>query len=877
MSEINPADSDPLENVSRAMKQMERIQQLEDYIRNDQVEEAMACFDDALNNNSTYILERLKEHPDLAKDFIQRCKEKGNYQGAIAILSTYARNIYGTQKEYALQLAQLYSKNSDQIEAATLYAAVLDLEPDNPEAKLALALHNPNTDAMLKQYDETLDTVAVHKDQLGKVRSNMQFADLSMQLMTKKAREEADASGDMQAKIKALEKTQDINPYAKMELAAIYAGMPEVQPAITTPELRAQKRFWHGVSIWLERPRKTPFPKLSPVAEKEYDEMQERYRNADIEDIRKDIGELRERIWEYDRSNADKILDVLEEKLGPRSIGERKPTIKNTLDLADMVLETLSHINTIDRTNYTFLRRLKMVVELDGKGTDEIIMSNEMEKNPELRAAVPNGRLSAFFKPFWTAEAKQLKEYGLVLETWDRCLETVNRKLQSFENAKKNFKGHEIVAKDYFSLEDIADKYKIDMNDIEVRESLFKASPEDKEITINNGLINGIRIKHQNISDISDFSRFAGLETLVLSYNKIAEIKELYLPNLNYLDLSNNGISKIENLNACINLRYLHLCDNQIEKIEGLDNNFNLEVLNLAKNKIEKIDELYHRNKLKVLKLGSNRITKIENLNGSVALEELDLSCNRIADIPTFMSMANLQKLDLYFNQIKAIGGLKYLSNLRQLCLFNNQIKSIQGLGQLSRLETLHLENNEIEEIQMLDKLHSLKRLHLSKNKIKTMKNLDSLTELEALRLDENEISKIQGLGNQRKLRVLNLGNNPIKKMEGLEVCENLERLMLHATQIPKIEGLEKCRKLEVLDLEMNVGVKAIEGLENQHKLTDLLLTDCPVHDWKPLLELKKTTMPNLAWLSASDGYTHNNEDIDALQQLGVLVAPDRA
>lgn len=89
-------------------------------------------------------------------------------------------------------------------------------------------------------------------------------------------------------------------------------------------------------------------------------------------------------------------------------------------------------------------------------------------------------------------------------------------------------------------------------------------------------------------------------------------IKLLILPNLKNmrsLDLSADGITKIENLESLTNLVELNLSYNNIEKIENLDRLINLLQLSLIGNKITKIENIHNLTKLRTVFIMFNNIT----------------------------------------------------------------------------------------------------------------------------------------------------------------------------------------------------------------------------------------------------------------------------
>ena len=130
-------------------------------------------------------------------------------------------------------------------------------------------------------------------------------------------------------------------------------------------------------------------------------------------------------------------------------------------------------------------------------------------------------------------------------------------------------------------------------------------------------------------------------------------------PHIMSIDLSDNPISKIENLSPGVNM--LRLNGTKISKIENLPPN--LTDLDLSDNPISKIENLPIN--LKMLYLNSTNISKIENL--PINLTYLDLSYTNISKIENLPP--TLEKLYLNSTNISKIGNLP--PKLKELYLSN--------------------------------------------------------------------------------------------------------------------------------------------------------------------------------------------------------------
>ncbi len=96
------------------------------------------------------------------------------------------------------------------------------------------------------------------------------------------------------------------------------------------------------------------------------------------------------------------------------------------------------------------------------------------------------------------------------------------------------------------------------------------------------------------ISFPSEILEFPMLESLTINGTLINRIDEKIndFLSLKTLNLSNNKISKIENLDTLTNLNTLDLSYNNIREVNGLENLKNLTYLNLEGNKIEHLENL---------------------------------------------------------------------------------------------------------------------------------------------------------------------------------------------------------------------------------------------------------------------------------------------
>ncbi|EDV52522.1 protein artichoke [Drosophila erecta] len=330
------------------------------------------------------------------------------------------------------------------------------------------------------------------------------------------------------------------------------------------------------------------------------------------------------------------------------------------------------------------------------------------------------------------------------------------------------------------------------------------------------------------------------VERISLKGNQITSLpaaasKDLQLPNLRMLDLSQNRIEQLprHGFQGALELRVLSLAQNELRQLE--DTSFigiqRLELLHLQENQLGEADEraLLPLAELRNLNLQSNKLEAITDnfFSNNSRLEQLDLSRNLIRSIsPTaFDTQRSLEYLDLSGNALLDISvGLGNLNNLRDIDLSYNQISRIQSdvIGGWRNVVEIRLSNNLIVELQQgtFRNLPKLQYLDLSSNEIRNVEPgaLKGLDELQEFVLADNKLVELkdhvfeelpsllashfqynklryispESFHNANSLVFLNLSNNHFRNMENI--------------------GLRSMRNLEVLDLSTN-GVKLVSTM----------------------------------------------------------------
>ncbi|KAL3852852.1 hypothetical protein ACJMK2_016465 [Sinanodonta woodiana] len=226
------------------------------------------------------------------------------------------------------------------------------------------------------------------------------------------------------------------------------------------------------------------------------------------------------------------------------------------------------------------------------------------------------------------------------------------------------------------------------------------------------------------------------------------------------------------------------LSGNKIEKLRKLPHVPNLEYLDLSNNEIEIMDDFYlfsHFKEVKCLLLNNNRLKEIPtgSFSGLLNLDILDLSNNRIKTIykHAFAGLNHLQTFNFEGNRLSELDPdwFEDMYDVKELILSNNSLTKLdsQVFKSLPELISLKLAQNNIWDIHpnAFEGLKKLTLLDLSNNKLALVpsKQLKMVPNLGMLLLDGNQIYKIQ----EDAFAFFNITELSLSYMPKLTILEN--------------------------------------------------------------------------------------------------------
>uniref|UniRef100_H2YZ55 PX domain-containing protein n=1 Tax=Ciona savignyi TaxID=51511 RepID=H2YZ55_CIOSA len=195
---------------------------------------------------------------------------------------------------------------------------------------------------------------------------------------------------------------------------------------------------------------------------------------------------------------------------------------------------------------------------------------------------------------------------------------------------------------------------------------------------------------HENLptAEVDPASVWSKLVTADFSENSICDIdiSVRLLVKVDFLDLSKNEISKIENLQYLSSLVFLDLSHNQIETIELAHAKLgNVKTLNLACNKLQSLHGLGKLYSLEVLDVSRNQIFQaktVDTISKLPCLTKLSLKQNPVSEgvdyrtkvLSRFGSRASEIKLDDVTSSQKELDTSSVLSAILKVSIFTEVV-----------------------------------------------------------------------------------------------------------------------------------------------------------------------------------------------------------
>lgn len=284
------------------------------------------------------------------------------------------------------------------------------------------------------------------------------------------------------------------------------------------------------------------------------------------------------------------------------------------------------------------------------------------------------------------------------------------------------------------------------------------------------------KVKTFHIED-EIIDKILNLESISISKCEVDNFEPLTKFKLKYLNISETGISSLQNLKFFPDLIYLCLGKSLIYNFDDISFLTNLEQLYIYSTpSFFDLQPLSNLTKLKYLWCSDCSIREISPLKSLKKLEKLDLQDNKITYIDALRNLKKLEHLSIHSNDISNNAPLYRLVNLKSIDISYNRIYDLSPFSNLVNLEYLRVRSNEIENLTSIDKLILLKSLDISYNHIDNIDFVKDMKHLERFQCFVNKIKSIKPLYKLEKLKYLNTRSNlfPIEEFNELKRINKL-------------------------------------------------------------------------------------------------------
>lgn len=354
------------------------------------------------------------------------------------------------------------------------------------------------------------------------------------------------------------------------------------------------------------------------------------------------------------------------------------------------------------------------------------------------------------------------------------------------------------------------------------------------------GQVRRLSLTGKNLTTLHRLQDYcADLEELDISNNEIGQLSGIPV-SVRLFTAQHNCLTNLTSWGSLRNLQYLDISDNGLESLEGFSSLIHLRELKANRNRIRNIEGIFDLNGLLSLKLKGNELTSVDFEGAELPrLTHLDLSSNTLATAQNIHDLPSLDTLNLENNIINAFELRPDLKmwKLRTLRLSNNEIR-IFDVAPFPVLQVLYLDNNKINSLLSFSTAHNLQTFSLREQsespdilnhalsivhdcrKLYLSCNLCPDGELKCPALPQLNVQYLElascglssipeGFGTMLpNCRVLNLNFNAIKSISPLHGILRLNKLLLAGNRIARMRStcllLASFTALTKIDLRNN-------------------------------------------------------------------------
>ena len=337
-----------------------------------------------------------------------------------------------------------------------------------------------------------------------------------------------------------------------------------------------------------------------------------------------------------------------------------------------------------------------------------------------------------------------------------------------------------------------------------IEEVTFTDEAMEAAIRAQAGLAEGRTVYTNDLWDITEFTAPEGVKTY-------ADLK--LLPNLAKLTIRDKTIDTLSHLSSLARLTQLDLSGSAFPAgdLAVLASLPALSSLDLSNCGLSTIENLNGARNLTCLNLANNTLRNLDVLAGMTTLAELNLDHNAVTSLAALSPLENLTKLTVNYNAITSLSPLSSCIRLTHLEADHNQIAGLNGVEKLALLTHLSVDYNQLTSISQLAGLTELTNLSIASNALPDITHLKSLTKLQVLDFSGNlQVSVLPAWPDGCALTTIDGSYNSLTSIDGLKNMQNLTHVYMDYNQLTNIDALENCFCL----VQVNVFGNAIPDVE---------------------------------------------------------------
>lgn len=293
-----------------------------------------------------------------------------------------------------------------------------------------------------------------------------------------------------------------------------------------------------------------------------------------------------------------------------------------------------------------------------------------------------------------------------------------------------------------------------------------------------------------------------------------------HLVNLQYLDLSKNGLENLDGLRGLRHLREVRADDNVLDNIDGVLGMDGLGLLRARRNRLVEVRfenatmyvgilplplsffrgvirlMVLFRKRLTELDLRGNDIEIVSGIENLPSLINLNLDQNSLdsLNIPTGTRLDAIRCIKLTQNYFETF-DVSQFPNLRILYMDNNRLGGIEGLTRAKNLDAISIREQEHDGRECtlkFERMYEARKIYLSGNPLRNLSFKLDFLNLQYLELASGQLTTLpKDFGYLvSNTRVLNLNNNAISDLRPLMGIVRLKKLLLVGNRVKSVKKI---------------------------------------------------------------------------------------